>query len=322
MSTSVPLTMEDWSSRCAAKTADVERLLQLGRGIPQLDGQLRRASACGKLLTFLHDEDYQQHRLETGYFCGSRLCPACAWRSAAHDATRLACIMQQAVADGYRLLFATLTAQNCGAEDLQHVIRAYGRAYVEMMKYGKFKRISGYIRKLEITYNRRDDSYHPHIHSVWFVPSHWGWADYPYTISGDEMTDAWRHQLRLQGITLDVSAAAQDIRAVRSARREDVLEFAKYPAKAIDYLVSRDTLEAFHRALHGTRLLTFAKIAKGYNKQYNDGALDIYKSRDDTDYWYRSYWDWTGTDYCQSRMDKLDEKINIGACCTDEGVTD
>lgn len=311
------LTTEEWVRRCALKTAQVDKLCEMGKGILP-DEQRTRAAACGKLLTMVHTDDLLQSRLELGYFCGARLCPACAWRKAAKDATRISCILQRALDDKYMLIFATLTAANCGATELQQQVRAYGRAYNALMHRLPYSRtIKGHLRKLEITYNQARDDYHPHLHFVWAV-RYKDW--YAHPINKLQLSDDWRAMLRAEGCNADVSDLAQDIRPVRAATRDQVLEYAKYPAKSGDYLHGRDQLQAYYSALRGARLITYAGVLREYNSEYEDGLLDAYKQRDDADYWLRSVWEWDGAEYYQDTMYRMSDPVRFGTCDTDEGV--
>lgn len=312
------LSTADWVRRCAIKTAQTDALAQLGRGILP-EGQRARVAACGRNLTFVHPAG-QLHdaRLDLGYFCGVRLCPACAWRKAAKDATRISCVLQRALDDKHQLIFATLTAANCGASELQQQVRQYGRAYNALMHRLPYRKvIAGHLRKLEITYNRYRDDYHPHVHFVWAVKRK-AWEQQPITV--EQLTDDWRQQLRAQGCMAAVSDLAQDIRPVRAATREQVLEYAKYPAKSMDYLGGKEQLQAYYSALAGTRLITYGGVLREYNAEYDAGALDGYKQPDDTEYWLRSYWDWDGADYQLTGIRRLDQPMIFGTQDSDEGV--
>lgn len=258
------------------------RAAELGRDILP---QSRRAEliSCGRILTYIHTADLAKSKLETGFFCRNRLCPACAWRKSVHDATEIACILQRAVDDGFSLHFATLTAKSVYAEDLREAVDDYLRAYWELMRLAPLRWVQGGLRKLEITYNKEKCWYHPHIHAVWLAKKR-------RPLSTEQITDLWRQSLRNKYI---VDAQAQDIRAVRSAERSDVLEFAKYPAKSGDYLQNKRTFETFYEALHGQRLITYTKKARDYKRMYKAGILDEYKGNGTiNEYIYRSLWDW------------------------------
>lgn len=305
-------------SKSAACRSDIERAVLYGADVMPA-GRLESMANCGMYLTFLHSRDFDKTKLETGFFCKNRLCPACAWRKAAHDAVEINCIMQAATDAGYELYFATLTAQSVKKTDLADAIRVYNAAYTAMMRNSTCTVIAGAIRKLEVTYNAEKDWYHPHIHSVWIVPR--GWRRTKSYINRYTLADMWRYYL---GGKYAVSADAQDVRRVKSASREDVMEFAKYPAKSCDYLQSKDVFETFYKSLKGVRLITHMKLARALKAQYKHGLLDCYKQPDTTQYFWRSMWKWARENaaYTLDQLEELSEPIIFGTTDTDETAGD
>ena len=308
-------SISEFIGKANTKKKDIERACELARDCMPPN---RRSAmlGCGSYLTFLHDVDLQAAKLETGFFCRNRLCPACAWRKSAHDAITISCVLQAAVDRGYTLYFATLTAKSCMKEDLSAAISDYNAAYTALMRSAACKHIHGAIRKLEITYNKEKDWYHPHIHSIWIVRKSWHkTADY---INAKRLADMWRDALHGK---YAVDAQAQDVRRVRSASHEDILEFAKYPAKAADYLCKKEVYETMYRALRGVRLLTYMRLARTLKREAKEGLLDKYKAADDITYYYRSFWHWnTGAGYTQHKLEKLPEPINPAVRDTNEEV--
>ena len=64
----------------------------------------------------------------------------------------------------------TLTAPNVKAEDLPAEIDLYNKAFQRLVKRKEIASIfTGYIRKLEITYNADQQTYHPHFHILFVV---------------------------------------------------------------------------------------------------------------------------------------------------------
>lgn len=315
--------LQTFLQKGATKKSATMRMAELGRDVIK-PGMINRAIGCGNYITLLHDAEMQNHRVETGYFCGGRLCPGCSWRKAAKDAVQISCIMQAATNDGHQLLFATLTAQNVPAEQLKDAIAAYDTAYTQMMRRGKYRRILGAIRKLEITYNAKTCTYHPHIHSVWIVPKSWikynrRKKEYICTeITREEMERDWSTALQGKYYT---TAQAQDIRYIKSASREDIREFAKYPAKSGDYLRNKDVFETFYLALKGVRLITYTKLAKKLKAAYKAGELNQYADADTNTYFYRSYYEYQREGlYELERIEQLDEPKTYEIIDTDETI--
>lgn len=297
------------------KTANA-RMIDLARDcMPST--RLSDAIGCGNYLTFLHDNDFNHTKLETGFFCKNRLCPSCAWRKSARDAVTISCILQHALSQGYELVFATLTAENVTAENLRDAIHRYDIAYTDMLKRGNFRNIKGAIRKLEVTYNHTTNTYHPHIHSIWFMPKGWRRRDSKAHIDTQMLSDMWYKCLKSY---YAVSPKAQDIRIVKTDNPQDVAEFAKYPAKSCDYLVNKAVFETFYEALKGIRLITFMRDARKFKRMYKDGELNQYAEPDRTEYFYRTHWTWYRNDWAQLSTDMLDEPLTFEIIDTDEEV--
>lgn len=304
---------QDLLDKSQSKRSDILRAAALAHGSGMKETQIARMQTCGYYLTFLHDRDMTKSCLETGFFCGNRMCPACAWRKSVEDAVKIACILQAAVNKKYKLLFATLTAANVEAHELTAAVKKYSTAYTDLMRQGRYKNIAGALRKIEITYNDKTCLYHPHVHSVWIVSQSWR----PPTHKN--LAADWAHQLDYE---YRVSANAQDIRTVRSATHADILEFAKYPAKSADILKNEDTFKTFYRAMHGTRLITYLRLARKLATMYKNGELDVYKKTDLTEYVYRSAWKWNAAGYELDRLYELDEPVRLGKKNTDETAGD
>lgn len=303
--------------KSTVKRRDIDRAVELSKDCMP-SGRRSALMGCGSYMTFLHD-DAQKTKLETGFFCRNRLCPACAWRKSAHDAVTISCILSAAVDQGYALYFATLTAKSVMAEDLPEAISDYNAAYTAMMRSAACKGIKGAIRKLEVTYNKNKDWYHPHIHSVWIVNRSWHkTANY---INAERLARLWSAALKDK---YAVDAQAQDVRRVKSASHDDILEFAKYPAKAADYLCRKDVFETMYRSLRGVRLLTYMQLARKLKHDAGEGLLDKYKTPDTATYYWRSFWSWntyTGT-YSQNKTERLNEPFKPQVHDTDEEVSE
>lgn len=304
--------------RAAEKTGQNERLYELSRDVMS-QGRRDAAYGCGRYITLLSSADMQDSRIETAYFCRNRLCPGCAWRKTAKDAIALHCILQQAVQDGYTLVFATMTARTVPGSELREAIEDYDKAYYEMMKRGKFAKIPGAIRRLEVTYNPTTQEYHPHIHSVWLMPKGWRKTTHPVHITKTEMVQAWREALQYKYAT---SAAAQDIRTVKTIDRGAVAEFSKYVAKSYDYLRSKQVFETFYTALRGIRILTYMKQARKYKKSYKDGLLNQHAEPDTVEYYVRTHWTWAQTEYELYQLDRLETPETFAIIDTDETIED
>src|SRR5699024_11753786 len=62
-------------------------------------------------------------------------------------------------------IFLTLTTPNVSKNKLENEIKHYNQSFRRLSNRTKFKKVvKGYVRKLEITYNKERDDYNPHFH--------------------------------------------------------------------------------------------------------------------------------------------------------------
>ena len=90
----------------------------------------------------------------------------CAYRKARKDGLKHMIMMKKLKLDKkYSFIFLTLTAPSVSGERLRDEIDDYAASFKRLTKLKEFQAINkGYIRKLEITYNKKRNDYHPHYH--------------------------------------------------------------------------------------------------------------------------------------------------------------
>lgn len=260
------------------------------------DAQRSRFRHCGDYLVFLETDDRTKRKLDVGFFCGIRLCPGCAWRESIRNAERVASISGALADQGRVMLMVTLTVPNVGAEDLRRTVQHINRSWIRLLKRQRYAVWADSIRKLEITYNRTRDDYHPHLHCIVYVPKSYYGKRY---ISQQQLLQDWREVTGTPGIT------QVDVRRCRDRGTTNaVLEVAKYSAKASDYSQSEEVLDTMYGALHHTRLMTYAGKCKALSTAYDGGELEEYKQLDTTRYTMRVVYVWQRLDdgswaYCE-----------------------
>lgn len=261
------------------------------------DTQRSRFRHCGDYLVFLENDDRTERKLDVGFFCGIRLCPGCAWRESIRNAERVASI-SGALADQKRvMLMVTLTVPNVPADRLRHTVQHINRSWNRLVRRQRYAAWADSIRKLEITYNRHSETYHPHLHCIVYVkPGYFKGKTY---ISQQQLLQDWRE------VTGQPEITQVDIRRCRDRGTTNaVLEVAKYSAKASDYSQSEQVLDAMYEALHHTRLMTYAGKCKTLSTAYDGGELDEYRKLDTTKYTMRVVYVWSRLDdgswaYCE-----------------------
>lgn len=245
---------------------------------------------CGSYLEFIATVDKEKKKLVQAHFCKNRFCPLCAWRKARKDAMMLS-IMMQAIAQEkqYEFLFMTLTTPNVKGNQLNEEINLFNQALSKLFRRKKVKAaIKGYVRKLEITYNKERDDYNPHFHLILAVNKSY-FTNPRYYINQVEWLDLWRDVTGKTGVNPDGTdeITQLDIRKVKGFQQEKaVLEVAKYSAKDFEMMENQEVFDTFYFAMKGRQLITFNGVFKDYKKKFESGALDRYKQKDENDYFW------------------------------------
>lgn len=148
---------------------------------------------------------------------------------------------------------------------------------------------------LEITYNKKDDTYHPHFHMILAVnKSYFKNTDRYLTQKG--WTNLWKSPLKVDYIPM------VDVRRVRECDNKrfgkTVAETAKYTVKAEDFLIrdekgniqenlTDEVVKTLDYALHRKRLTAFGFKFKEIHKELN---LDDSEDGDLTNIVLRYQW--------------------------------
>lgn len=261
-------------------------ILQSGREQPwakhKIDAQLlsyalmdnypdaaQRIRHCADTLWFRRTETGAL-KLDTAHFCRVRMCPVCQWRRSLKMYGQLHQIVDAMQADRaaagrkpYNWALITLTVRNCAPDELSHTLDILAQGWGRMSRVMAWRRaVQGTMRAMEITYNRADGTYHPHIHVLACVlPSYWHSRAY---ISQAQLTDMWRDACRLDYTPIvDMRRATGDPKSLA--------EVAKYTTKPSDYLdpsdldMMADVAGTLYRVCGHRRFAAYTGILRQYH---------------------------------------------------------
>lgn len=287
----------------------IRKLAEYAKGVFTVK-TLERVKSCGDFMQHLTTQDLSAKRVHKSNLCGNRFCPICTWNKAKKDAIMINVTMQAIREEQEQeYIFLTLTAPNVSGTELKDEIDRFNKAFKKLFDRRNVKRaINGYIRKLEVTYNKERfitkemyknakgyfdrrglnvgdnnpnyDTYHPHFHVLMAVNKSYFNQATQY-ISQATWLDMWRECMN------DMSITQVDIRKVRSSEKSEngaILEIAKYSAKGNELYHSESVFEIFYKSLKGRQLITFHGLFKDYVKKFKNGELDKYKKQDETEY--------------------------------------
>ncbi|HDI3428368.1 TPA: protein rep [Listeria monocytogenes] len=259
---------------------------------------------CNTFLSFVTDKTLEKKKLYKANPCKNRFCPICAWRKARKDALGLSLMMQYIQQEESKsFIFLTLTTPNVTAEHLESEIKAYNHSFQKMFKRKRVNSIAkGYVRKLEITYNKDRDDYNPHFHVLIAVNRSY-FKDTKSYISQKEWLNLWRDVTDMPEIT------QVQVQKIRQNNNKELYEMAKYSGKDSDYLINQKVFDAFYKSLKGKQILVYSGLFKEARKKLKDGDLDYLKEIDPTEYVYQIFYMWNQKEYLASEIfDLTDEE--------------
>ena len=227
-----------------------------------------RISNCGTWLEF-HSFDDGTKNLHRAFFCKQRLCAVCNWRRSLKIFSQVTKIMDGIQAENdYEYLFLTLTVKNVDGPLLYDTVSDLISGYLKLIRKTIVKRsVLGAFRAIEITYNRKSNQFHPHIHVVLCVKK-----DYfkNYYIKNQLWSELWKDCMNL-----DYNPVI-DVRKTYGDKTKSVAEVAKYATKDED-LMKRDengnkiadeeVIFILDEALRGRRLISYSGIFKDYQQK-------------------------------------------------------
>ncbi|HCU0816342.1 TPA: protein rep [Staphylococcus aureus] len=267
------------------------------------ENQMDLVEDCNTFLSFVADKTLEKQKLYKANSCKNRFCPVCAWRKARKDALGLSLMMQYIKQqENKEFIFLTLTTPNVMCEELENEIKRYNNSFRKLIKRKKVGSvIKGYVRKLEITYNKKRDDYNPHFHVLIAVNKSY-FTDKRYYISQQEWLDLWRDVRGISEIT------QVQVQKIRQNNNKELYEMAKYSGKDSDYLINQKVFDAFYKSLKGKQVLVYSGLFKEAKKKLKNGDLDYLKEIDPTEYIYQIFYIWKQKEYLTSELYDLTEQ--------------
>lgn len=247
----------------------------------------------------------------------------CAWRRSLKIFGQVSKVMDQVDKDyNFKYIFLTLTVKNCDGDELKDTLEHMTKSFNRLNQRKAFKQaVKGYFRALEVTYNRENETYHPHFHMILAVDNSYFTQSKIY-LSQNAWTELWQSCLRADYKPI------VDVRRLKENNGKEVAEVAKYTVKSDDFLI-KDTngkineqitdkvVQVLDTALHGKRLTAFGFIFKDIHNQLklddaeNDNLVntDNEDIRDDlTDIILRYQWNIGIKNYALLEVTKKNEE--------------
>ena len=242
-----------------------------GKGGSYYINKSERMYYCGSFLVYEVNERGEK-RLIKANSCHVRLCPMCMWRRAL-KAYREMCIVYNYVqqkTENSKFLFLTLTQRNVEADKLGKELDRILYGFMRLMQRKEIKKFClGFVRSLEITYNKEANTYHPHIHILIHTTN--GFYSGRNYLSKQDYIKLWRE---IMGLDYDPNIDIRRFKPkdVNRVGRE-LAEICKYSVKPSDYIyisdenLTKKVTEILDRDLAGRRLLSYGGTIRKARKK-------------------------------------------------------
>lgn len=254
------------------------------------DSRLHDLEHCADTLVFLQNAEGKK-KLKSANFCRLRLCPMCQWRRSLKMFGQVQTITDKILErdKSTRFLFATFTVKNVDAENLETCINILNNKFLYLVSRNKTfapakklkQNLLGYLKAVEVTYNTKDKTYHPHLHVIFAVKSTFFKNSSNY-MSKKEWISLWQ-----QALGVDYKPQI-DIRAIKSGTAKAVAEVAKYPVKTAPILSLPDdeaveVLKTLTFCLHKKRFVSYGGIFKTIKQELKLQDVETDKDLVNTD---------------------------------------
>lgn len=245
--------------------------------------RLNQMRECANYLVF--GTENGRKKLVDANFCRIRMCPMCNWRKSLKMFSQVSEITDAILNEKptVRFIFLTLTIKNPKADELKETLDKMNEGFKWLVQKSKTfspakalkQNLLGYLKSTEITFNSKQNTYHPHFHVLLEVkPSYFGKG----YVKQSEYVQMWK-----QALKLDYDPQV-DIRIIRNASSRVIAEMSKYPTKVADLLKLKnesqavDALIVLHNAMKNRRLVTFGGDFKDIRRRLKlddieDGSL-------------------------------------------------
>lgn len=254
---------------------------------------------CNSSLLFGYESNKIDKKLVYCNNCRDRGCVLCNHKKSRVHAFQLNKILKKSKEkyNDLGFIFCTFTIRNIvnDPDVLHETISQLNRAFGRMTRYSRVigkngkeidpenRIIKGSIKNVEVTYNEKTDTLHPHIHVIFAVDKELYFSKkYDNYIDHDEWVSLWRRAL---GVDYDPSVHIERLHS-NSKGMDDlssaILEVSKYETKPSAVLIGGIDLDkamkvvySMTEGLKNTRSFSFAGILKEIkNEIFGDRDLN------------------------------------------------
>lgn len=258
--------MDKWMEKKNLSGKMADRMDKIGE-----HGRAFRMRNCADMVSLSYCPECGTRHVRHANLCRDRFCPICAWRLS----MRRFGMMCNVVGDLTERFpdavwqFVTLTVKNCAPDDLSATIDDMSAAWnkIFMRRSTKSRPILGWARSLEITYNAKTHTVHPHFHILVIYKAGYGDSDW--------LVSAW-----LNTVKRTAEPVAQNFQTIHprsdsaeviSGTMAAVLETYKYSVKSSDlFTMPLREFRSVDEQIKGKRMQSFGGVIKEIARLHDD----------------------------------------------------
>lgn len=270
-----------WSEKKLEAEALAKRMMRY----PSLRARAARMMQCGDIVLMQYCPKCHKEHAYSGNLCRDRLCPVCGWRLSLSRYSQMLATLDLLADSMYendvKCSMLTLTLRNCTIDKLHDTLVAMSNAWRLMAKQKYFREaVYAWARSIEITYNARQRTYHPHMHILLFGYGGSLADDTQFTVMA---ISAWKRALGLDYDPIYNHKTAytkeEQRKALACVEGQDVLswrEQASVAARSAAIEVSKYIMgDKMGLRIPQAHILEFAEAVKGVRMVGYGGAIKI-----------------------------------------------
>lgn len=164
----------------------------------------------------------QKNKTITTNYCKDRFCSICSYIKSFKNKIIIEKILKKL--EDKKLFFLTLTNKNVIGDELEEEVENYTTSFSKLTKKKGIKEnLNGYIRKIEIDYNKERNDYNIHLHSILLMKNYK--KNY---IKKEKWLESWREVKKDKNITqIDI----KEIKGNNKNITEDIKKISNYISK-------------------------------------------------------------------------------------------
>lgn len=231
-------------------------------------GRAARMLRCGDELELSYCPVCGKYHVSSHSQCRDRLCPVCSWRLSIQRYHQMVEAIEVLKPEMEKLnsksALLTLTVRNTPPERLRETLLAMSVGWNRFRQTKIFKHVIGWGKCVEVTYNSKNRTMHPHYHILLIYDS----ADVTWAQEQKEVKAAWQSAMRLDYCPItDIKETYTTTPEKENITKAAGEAFAYSIKPQTTRLMPNDVLELFAQEVQGIRFVGYGGRLKEIRAQ-------------------------------------------------------